>query len=114
MDSIIIQHVKTSNRRVVTHFELTNELMQNNIHLFKEFHGVQDFHDAFFDPSHENHDKAQEILSVIRPDQIYESSSDNKEAHWVSGEDVITNEELKESKPLILLQKDYWIYPKNS
>ena len=109
MGSITIQHVRKSTRHVVTHFELTDELIQNNIHTFGNFHGLEDFHNAFFDTQHDRHAEAQEILSMIRPDQVYDLSMSNDESQWVSGDDVVSDEDLRKSKPLIPFEKGLYI-----
>ena len=91
MENITIQRQTVYTHKTLINFELTKEKIQRLPGLFKNFHGVQDFHDAFFDTSHEFHGLAHEILeNVLRPDQIYDEGLMEKEIQWVSNEDAIS------------------------
>ena len=102
---MIIQHVRTETKSTVTHFEITDEMVQNYIHTFGNFHGTKEFHDAFFDTGHEKHAEAQEILTVIlRPTQIYACPPTDGSSQWVSGDDIVPSEQIMDAQPLIPME----------
>ena len=91
MEHIIIQRQTVNTHKTLVNFELNEDRIRNLPGVFKNFHGVQDLHDAFFDASHEFHSLAHEILeNVLRPDQIYNEGLMEKEIQWVSKEDAIS------------------------
>jgi len=87
---MIIQKIWETTERHVMEYEIDDTMIKRLPHTFGEFEHAHMFHTAFFDPNHELHAKAYEIVAfVLKPFSIWPPERISMEDHWASGDDLV-------------------------